>query len=596
MQNVQKDRTTIEREGLKSFRFKNSGRDMNLVNMILNIESNNSNNYTKPLDVYDVYMKMKELDLHPNFIHSLKNSKDCVMIPPLTNRHLSDLKTNDPHSFLALPVLGKGHLWSTLIRKTDEGFSAMIVNKGLRFWHDPVEEFVFEKKNQNKLIHALKYCGAFKMNSVEDVYRTFIKHSDARYNISIHTSPQKVGNCFTKNIQAAIKLAYATQNLKVDELKKLRIQNPYTPFGTSEKNRVTFKWEAMPTEQMQKVFVQKIVDKNPSIAPLVRQSISVYTANKHFRENVKKGGDAVLEFKKAFEPEALKNKELQPKAIMRGMKSVTPFTYGMHRKALDRIVDATGDKEYIQVYQQLARFTDITKNSMGNLYFHFYMEARHEVLKSLEAIFDKQGAMRDRSASDKAKALLPKLDSYILMLHGGKIKQCLREAYQKENVEEEFRHLFEKSRERMNELSKKMPTKEEREKFAQYFPIILGQVNHRISKYYNGVADAFLNQANQPQVALNIAEKASPFGENYENLCTKGIAYSMLGNPKQAILEFSKAIALDENQPSAYIKRGLAYEATKHPLAAKADFQKAQALDPELKDSLKKDRNGIHLP
>ncbi len=577
---------------LKAGNFLKDGRDMNLVNMILNVEANNSNNYKKPLDVYDVYINMKELGANNEFKNSLKNSKNCVMVPPITNIQLSNLKKNDPNSFLALPALGKGHLWSTLIRKNDEGFSATIINKGLRFWHDPIEEFVFKEKNKDKLVDALKYCGAFTMHSVEDVYRKFIDNADKKFNMAINASPQKVGNCFTKNIQAAIKLAYATRNMPTKEFNNLRLDKEYTSFGTPDKDRVTFKWDVLTTEQMQKLFVSRIVDKNPNIKPMADESLEVYTANKHFREKIKAGKDSADSFIEVFSKNASDSLSRTEK-IKEGLKNITPFTYGASREQLDSVVKGTNDKEYIDTYNKLGKFTSLSKIGMGNLYFHFFMEARHDVYKSLEHIFDRNGTMKNLPKEEKAKRLAKNLDPAILIIHRSKIKDFLKDVYKKENIDIEFNQLTQDSKKRVEETNKQMPTSKEQEKFAEYFPIVVGQVNHRISEYYNTIAQSLAEKENRPTDAIKFIDSARKLEKTPTNHYLKGVCLNKLGEHKAAIKELSNSIQMDSEQPFAYLHRAKAYERTNNKMAAKRDHETFKKYNVEYKNEnyLKTNKN-----
>lgn len=568
----------VKSSGKKSFRlfgFLEDSRDMNLVNMILNIEANNSNNYKKPLDVYDTYANMKELNVSNDFRDSIKNSSECVKVPVVTNYYLTKLKENDPNSFLVLPLLGKGHLWSMLIRKSDEGFNVHVVNKGLRFWHDPVEEFVFKLESQRKLVDVIKYAGSFKMHNIENVYRKFISNSDAQYNLSVNASPQKVGNCFTKNIQAGIKLAYATKDLNPNKMRTLRLKTEYTPFGTKNENRTTFKWD-METQDMQKLFVGKITDRNPHIKEKVEQSLKVYTANKHFRHYLKQGQSPIDSFLKAFDP-LNKTKNLSSSdRIKTLMRDLTPYTFGANRKEIDKVVDSTGDNHYKKVYSELIRYTQISKDSMSNLYFQFFMEANHDTVKSLDAIYNKSGQYNHLPQKERTKLFIEKLNPVMLWLHKKKVSEAISFVYGKENVEKEYERIFELSKVAMVENPKQMPSKEMMNEINTNFPIIQGQVNHRISEYYYNVADTLLNDQKQPKEALKFINKANIFEVSYDNICTKGLCFFALEDYKSAVNEFSKAIKMDPTQPTAYLHRGKTYEKLNNKLAAKMDFEKAK--------------------
>ena len=58
----------------------------------------------------------------------------------------------------------------------------------------------------------------------------------------------------------------------------------------------------------------------------------------------------------------------------------------------------------------------------------------------------------------------------------------------------------------------------------------------------------------------------------------RGTAYALLGNFKQAIEDFSKAIELNSKFANAYYIRGLCYQELGDEAKAQADFAKAKQL------------------
>lgn len=462
----------------------NDNRDMNLVNMILNIEANNSNDYRKPSDVYQIYAQMNELNINTQFKESLLNSEKCVKIPPLTNNNLSNLRQNDPNSFLVLPLLGTGHLWSVVIRKTDEGYNAHVINKGLTYWHDSVEEFVFKKENKGKLVDVMKYAGfALINNNVEDVYRKFISNSDAQYNTRINASPQKVGNCFTKNIQAGIKFAYATLEIHPSKLNALRIPKEYTPYGTKGVNKVTFKWETVKTGDMQKLFANKIIQKNPRIEDKVIQSINIYDSNKNFRNKIKLGKSPLETFFRSFDYNNHTKEMPTNERIKKLMCNVTPYTYAKYRESINKIVDSTKDNNYKKLYNTLNKYTEVGSIKMSAQYLFLYLHGGHDTVKSLEAIYDRNGEFKNLQPQQKAKALLSKLDTAALGMFKNKLMPVVEFAYGNENAQNEYKNLFERAKINERKLNSLIPSREVMAQINQNFPIIVGQVNHRISEY-----------------------------------------------------------------------------------------------------------------
>ena len=66
------------------------------------------------------------------------------------------------------------------------------------------------------------------------------------------------------------------------------------------------------------------------------------------------------------------------------------------------------------------------------------------------------------------------------------------------------------------------------------------------------------------------------FGEAYHN---RAMAYSRLGRPREALADFSHAIALDPH-PSAYEQRGLLYYELGDRPSARRDWEQALRLEP----------------
>jgi hypothetical protein len=54
-------------------------RDLNLLNMLLNLQSNNGDEIQKPIDLFDIYKDLKELNYSNEFNKSLENSKRMLI-------------------------------------------------------------------------------------------------------------------------------------------------------------------------------------------------------------------------------------------------------------------------------------------------------------------------------------------------------------------------------------------------------------------------------------------------------------------------------------------------------------------------------------
>ncbi|MEI7564052.1 MAG: hypothetical protein WCJ39_10965, partial [bacterium] len=284
------------------------GRDMNLLKMILSLESNNNNDINKPLSVFDIYMNMQGMKTSTVLRDSLQKSRAAFANPNLIKNSLLDLRINDPKSFLVVPLHGVGHLWCSLIKKSDEGYNVYITNKGLGFWHDTLEEHVYKRASIDKLVDTINYASTDTHNNIEDVYRKFEKNSDSAYTINIDASAQKVGNCYTKNIEASIKLADATSELSPEEMRGFRIsrlkEHPYNKKTPEQKEAMTtLKWPEMSTEDVHMKFADGVAQRNQGIKRKVNYEVEKYTSNKLFREFLKAGKDPVESLIAAFDPD-----------------------------------------------------------------------------------------------------------------------------------------------------------------------------------------------------------------------------------------------------------------------------------------------------
>lgn len=476
----------------------NCTRDMNLVKMILNLESNSTDDYKKPADVYETYINMQEMKYNNDFRDSLRNSKAYLndrSFEPTALKSLNELKTNDANSFLVLPLSGIGHLWSTLIRKTDEGFSAIIVNKGSRFWHDPIEEFVFKADKVNNLSNCLSYANINSSPNIEDVYREFINKSDAAYNLKVRTSPQKTGNCFTKNIQAGIKLAQATRNLSQTDFRKLRTKE-YTPYGTSNESNKTFKWESMTTEVAQRLFVEKIRERNPAISDRVETFLDIYSCNKHFGENIKTSKNPVKTLFETFDPE---NKTVNMGVndrIKELLTKLTPNVFESHTEAIKNIVKSTKDTIFIEVVNDLDKYDDLGISLSRNSRFGDYIDANHDPIKSLLRVFDYSNKLKDLDSNERIKVLLDKLSPDAITKNQSAVREILMGVYGKDKMKTAYRSLVENAEEQSFLLKTQMKSTNKRlAEISKHFPLVVADVRESLS-------DSFMKELNTKMIEI----------------------------------------------------------------------------------------------
>jgi hypothetical protein len=425
-------------------------RDLNLVRMILNLDDNNHDDYQKVSEIYDTYANLKALKFNPAFRQSLLESKSYLNKKFDLKSSLLALTPEDPNSFLLLPVLGKGHLWSTLIRRNPEGFSTLMINKGSSYFHDPIEEFVFKEKNISSLIQSIQYVSPSKENDIEDVYRTFKNNSDDAYNLKIHCGYQKVGNCFTKNIQAGIKIAHGTRNMTFKELKQFRMDS-YTPFGTNRDRKKVFKWEGMTTEEMQKKFAEQIALKNPHIRSDIKKSFEIYSSNKRFRQCLKEGVPPLDSLFLAFDsfPSAKHANSVQRIPIL--LKKLTLYNFETYNKKIESIVDSSNDKNLHQSFEMTKKLWTISQYFSDNSSFIRYVKANHDPLKSLVAIFYDDVFQKSKSKT-KIKRLLNRLSPEAITTCKSAILQLIKKNFPAIDPSLEFKSLLKNAQKQEEKL------------------------------------------------------------------------------------------------------------------------------------------------
>jgi hypothetical protein len=455
--------------------------DMNLVNMILNLDHNDSNNYKKVLDVYAHYIDFKEIPFSQDFRKSLQSSKNAIFRLEAIQKEIECLKKNDSNSFLVLPLLGYGHLWSTVIRNTNEGISATVINKGLRYLHDPVEEFVFKHENLGKLIHTLDFASG--MEDVNLVYKTFLNNSDASYNLKINAGPQKVGNCFTKNIQAGIKFAAATRNMSPNKINSFRYKG-YTSLGTKRKRSTTFKWENIPTMKAQKLFVEDVIQKNPRIREEAKSSLDIYMGNKLLREKLKKGMNPNKSIIASFQKDPSADPQHEHDLIKSHLKKITSYTFDKFSHQLAPIIKKLGDSKMTEAYEKLKFYKHLGKTFSKNSAFSFYVSAGFDPFKSLERIFDPNNQLRNDSPTQKIKKLVKNLTLYNLIRHQTPIRELLTQAYGKEQARNEYVACLKNEMVNSGKYIKDTPFMiYDLEKISKTFPLVTKDLKSQVSVF-----------------------------------------------------------------------------------------------------------------
>lgn len=462
---------TIEKLRDNFFR---DGRDKNLGKMILNLESNNDNDFRKNQDLYEIYSNMGELDYNDDFRKSLMNSSEyrtgCEMF------ELKKLEKNNPNSFMITSLIGYPHLWSALIRKTDEGFNVLMINKGLSFFNEPIKEYIFKESNIKNLVTSLEYATSIT-SSVQKAYENFEKRSNQTYSLKLNIAPQKVGNCFSKNIQAGIKVAYALSKMNAQEIRELRVKD-YEPLEINEKEFKTLKWPNMNTKEANELFVDKLVEKNPAIKKHMGKYVEMYSMNKSFNDALKKGKDPLKSLFKSFDQENKTKDMSQDKRIKLLLENITYHTFAKNKAKITSIVKKSKDHEFIKAYEDLKNLTKKAVNSDRNFAYSLFVFNGLDCIESLKKIFDGDNKLKKLSDRKRVKILLNEISALKLIFHSSATKKLIEVAYGKEHVADRYVKLLENAVKKNMDECKSMPGDIVKSyKVAKYFPLVAPKVN-----------------------------------------------------------------------------------------------------------------------
>jgi hypothetical protein len=269
---------------------------MNQVNCILSLDRNRQTDYRNVSELFDTYNKVLADKSDGDFKNSIKKSKEsfekqCFGDSAVHKYEIEALEKNNASSFLIVPLVSTNHLFCAVVRKTDEGFSATLVNasKGGRRGDDRgsyvgYQEYVFANGNEVKLLdifEKLKHgFGILSRVTNEGIYKMFENAKDTGYPLNIVSRDQKDGNCYVKEPEKAIKFALDTSNLSLENIKNLRNLNKkaYTP-----------KWP-MSSREVHDRYIKQLIKENPKMKDDLTIKYHQYLQYKDYIKNPKEKG------------------------------------------------------------------------------------------------------------------------------------------------------------------------------------------------------------------------------------------------------------------------------------------------------------------
>lgn len=252
--------------------------------------------------IFKYYGKIlkEKYQTNSEFDNSMKNSLSCSRETNELKRHISLLKTDDPDSFIVMPLFSGIHTLSAVIRKQNDGLKFYAIDKFTTHFTSGLPkspyatEFVIKKGMENKLIDDLNEKAFFV--DTPDIFKTLREYSEKEYELKIKHREQKLFTCLYKEPEAGIKFAFATRNLTNDQFKKLRMNNQF-----SKNFRVKWDKDINATMEIHRRFLDKLKESNPDVNLSDLDAVfNNYAQNKIFRREYEKTSNLSKAINAAF--------------------------------------------------------------------------------------------------------------------------------------------------------------------------------------------------------------------------------------------------------------------------------------------------------
>lgn len=128
---------------------------------------------------------------------------------------LESLKTNDPTSFLIVPLAypissSKGHCSGLIIYKREDCYDVVMVDKAKQFNHQfPVGFVTISAERIDQLNHVLYLSNKFSLPTIQpfEELKKLVHISTKKCVSRLNVSPQNVGNCIVNEVESTLKVA-----------------------------------------------------------------------------------------------------------------------------------------------------------------------------------------------------------------------------------------------------------------------------------------------------------------------------------------------------------------------------------------------------
>lgn len=236
-------------------------------------------------DMFDIYSDIFATETSQTFSNSLKSSRQCYEDTTLIDENIQKLIPNDGDSFLIIPIRSSppnSHTLSAVIRRTDEGVSVTLVNKGRTHVsgfqergeaidHAEYEEFVFKDNPPSPDL----FVGSA---TVDEIYNKFLSavSPENHYCLNLISREQITGNCHFKECETGVKFAAFSRD-KATAL--FRHQQGATPLQPPTK----VKWPKT-TATIHNMYIERLAEKNPTAGKQLHEIARIHQKNKIFRD------------------------------------------------------------------------------------------------------------------------------------------------------------------------------------------------------------------------------------------------------------------------------------------------------------------------
>jgi hypothetical protein len=286
---------------------------LNLTGQILSRLNNNSFDREMQELVLDIYLDTIKSSYNkgniPNnfpinqFEESIKASREFFSHQHKIN--FDSLVNSD--RFLIVPILAEGHAFSAVVRKIvepnqEDKISITLVNLGYRPFEVGTErfqykEYVFKPEDAITVLKQHSYNIRLyypqRAVSTPQVYRNFKKLSIEDYTINVTSRDQKVGNCFTKNIEKGVRYALALGLSKVSDKgfdpkdlrfvqgqdkSKVKFLRPI--FSVKDKSKDKANKSYLTTLQLKQELISSLTEKFPEYQGAIMKEWNLYKTRK----------------------------------------------------------------------------------------------------------------------------------------------------------------------------------------------------------------------------------------------------------------------------------------------------------------------------